>query len=136
MRFPAHRFARCVRAPSNAYRAWLAAGLERAMTDWESHQRPPRPAALARAVPRAGREEHRWSLGGSKQSGRERALGSAMLHEMTGEEPAAVREAVPDGIKLNARSFLAETRCAAGTMRTLTVGGAVIAREFAPGRLA
>ena len=136
MRFPAHRFARCVRAPSSAYRAWLAAGLARTMTDWESHQRPPRAAALARVFRRAVREELGWPLVRSMLNGRERMLCCAMLHEMTGEEPAAVREAVPDGIKLNARSFLAETRCEAGTMRTLTVGGAVIAREFVPGRLA
>ena len=132
IRFPAHRFAGCVRAPSLAYRAWLAAGLASTMTDWESHQRPPGAAALGRAFRAALQEQLGWNLRRSALGDRERISRNAALNDMTAGDWTAGGKAVPGGIRLNARSFLAETHCAGGTMRTLNVGGTIVRQEFAP----
>ncbi|MBI3917095.1 MAG: lipoate--protein ligase family protein, partial [Betaproteobacteria bacterium] len=132
IRFPSHRFTRCVRAPSVAYRAWLATGLARTMTDWESHQRPPGAAELGRAFRGAAQEQLGWRLRRSALDERECALRDAALVDMTSEDWTTGRQRVPGGIKLNARSFLAEARCAGGTMRTLNVGGTIVRQEFTP----
>jgi hypothetical protein len=64
--------------------------------------------------------------------GRECALRNAALNDMTSEDWTTGRKPVPGGIKLNAPSSLAETRCAGGTMRTLSVGGMHVRQVFAP----
>ena len=132
IRFPSHRFTRCVRAPSVAYRAWLATGLARTMTDWESHQRPPGAAELGRAFRAALQEQLGWKLRRSALGDSERISRNAALKDMTSEDWTAGGKAVPGGIRLNARSFLAETQCAGGMMRTLNVGGIIVRQEFVP----
>jgi lipoate-protein ligase A len=132
LRFPARRFARCVRAPSEGYRSWLAAGLALAMTDWESHQPPPEGAALRRAFRAAVREQLGWRPRRSEIDLREQASCEAALREIVSEDWVTGREA-PGRIKLNARSFLTEARCDTGAMRTLTVGGTIIRREALAG---
>jgi lipoate-protein ligase A len=129
-RFPAGRFARCMRAPSSSYRAWLAAGLARTMTDWESHQQPPQPPILARAFRHAVREELGWGLARSALSVREGDLCAAALRDLGEDDSDAGVARMPGSIKLNATSFLTETRSGAGTSRALVVGGTVVLREF------
>ena len=132
IRFPVHRFAGCVRAPSSAYRAWLAAGLASTMTDWESHQQPPGAPALGCAFRAALQEQLGWKLSRSALGDSERISRNAALKDMTAEDWTAGGKAVPGGIRLNARSFLAETQCAGGMMRTLNVGGITVRQEFVP----
>jgi lipoate-protein ligase A len=134
MRFPASRFARCLRAPSADYRDWLVAGLAQSMTDWESHGRPPGRAVLGRAFRAAVHEEMGWRLRRSALDARECVAPEGVLAELhdSGWQTRALP--VARGIKLNARSFLAETHGPGGTLRMLKIAGSVVRAELVPRR--
>jgi lipoate-protein ligase A len=129
IRFPAGRFARCMRSPSATYREWLAAGLAATMTDWESHQRPPRPAVLRRAYCDALRSELGWQPCFSKLRKSERAMRRVAHEDMMEPVLAPGRVHVQEGIKLNVRSFLIESSRGGDLERILKVGGTVVRRE-------
>jgi lipoate-protein ligase A len=128
LRFPAERFARCIASPSPAFRRWLRGGLRQAMTDWQSHQPPPAMQALRAAFRAAVTATVQWQLTDSVLSAAEQAARDEALDEL--REPALHSGArlVPDGIKLNAATFLYQRRAAGGSELRLEREGAVIRR--------
>lgn len=132
LRFPAARFAQTVSVPSPGYRAWLAEGLALTMTDWESHQRPPSGAALRRVFQAAIRSDLGWCIHASRLRATEATMRRTALEELAEADSGVRRKRVRDGIRLNAMSFLAETRCGGEIERVLNVAGAVVRREVVP----
>ena len=126
LRFPAARFARCIASPSPTFRRWLLSGLRQAMTDWQSHQRPPAQEALRFAFRAAVTTTLQWQLKDSGLSAAEQAAREEMLIELREFEPAGGARQVKDGIKLNAATFLYQRRAAGVSELSLVREGAVV----------
>lgn len=127
LRFPAGKFARCIFSASPGFRDWLTAGLQHAMTDWQSHQLPPSAAELRRGFRSEVEHAFGWRLTDSGLSSAELEARDAARGELADPEPSGRRQ-VPDGIKLNAAAFLTERRGALRIERSLSVNGVVIRR--------
>lgn len=127
LRFPAAKFARCIFSASPGFRDWLAAGLQHAMTDWQSHQLPPSAAELRRTFRSGVEHACGWRLADSGLSSAELAALDAARGELADLEPSGRRH-VTDGIKLNAAAFLTERRSGFRIERSLSVDGVVIRR--------
>lgn len=127
--FPAERFARCIASPSAVFRDWLLKGLQQAMTDWASHQAPPRGDELRHAFRGAVAQTLGWRLADSTLSARELAACAEALAELA--EPAAGgrKRMVAGGVKLNAETFLYERRLERGIELRLVRDGTVIKRR-------
>ncbi|MBI2313325.1 MAG: lipoate--protein ligase family protein [Betaproteobacteria bacterium] len=120
MAFPAEHFAACIACPSAGFRAWLEQALREAVTDWASHGEPPPEQRLA-AVFRARCEEALgWSL---RDSGLTPAEIATRERAPDGDDDWFARgRLTPDGIRLNAATFLTERRENGRWARVLTRG--------------
>lgn len=127
--FPAARFARCIASPSAAFRDWLLKGLEQAMTDWASHQAPPRGDELRHAFRDAVGQTLDWRLADSTLSARELAACAEALAELSEPAAAGRNRMVAGGVKLNAETFLYEQRLKRGIELRLVRDGTVIRRR-------
>lgn len=128
MRFPRHRFAGAVAAPSPAYRRWLEAALRAAMTDWEGEGTPPEGAALARAFRDALDAVLGWRTEDARLDDREQAEIAAARAELA-EPIEPGRRLTPHGIKLNQHTFLTETPAPGFVVRELRIAGRARRRE-------
>lgn len=126
LRFPAESFARCIASPSPAFRRWLLGGLKQAMTDWQSHQPPPVQETLRLAFRDAVLCKLGWQLSDSVLSAAELDARFEALDELREAEPAGGARMVPDGIKLNAATFLYQRRAAVGCELSLVHEGTVL----------
>lgn len=127
LRFPAGKFARCIFSASPGFRDWLTAGLQHAMTDWQSHQLPPSAAELRRTFRSEVEHAFGWRLTESRLSSAELQARDAARGELAEPEPSG-RRYVTDGIKLNAAAFLTERRNGLRVERSLSVDGVVVRR--------
>lgn len=123
MHFPVDRFAQCVACPSEGFREWLVASLSGAMTDWQSHQVAPQEEVLAQVFRSHVETCLGWRLLDSDLSQDEVQARQDALLEMAELEPSMGKRLVPDGIKLNARTFLTEKHEAGHWVRVLTTHG-------------
>lgn len=119
--FPVERFAACVACPSPEFREWLEQALREAMTDWASHGAPPPAQELAAAFRAACQATLGWSLQDSTLTPeeirtRDRAPEAHLDDWLSG------RRTTPDGIKLNAETFLTERHENGHWARVLTRG--------------
>lgn len=136
LHFPAERFARCLmgpvgadsETPSQAFRRWLLDGLGQAMTDWQRHQPAPDPERLRRAFRAAIRDALDWRLTDSVLNVREIAAREEALKDLAESAQSGSPRAVPDGVKLNAATYLFEKRESGRIVRELVVDGAVVRR--------
>ena len=127
LRFPAGKFARCIFSASPGFRDWLTAGLQHAMTDWQSHQPLPSAAELRRTFRSEVEHAFDWRLTDSRLSSAELQARDAALGALADPEPSCRRQ-IADGIKLNAATFLTERRSGLLIERSLSVDGVVVRR--------
>lgn len=123
MLFPVDRFAQCVACPSDGFRAWLVASLRGAMTDWQTHQVVPQEEGLAQVFRGHVETCPGWRSVDSSLTQDEVQARQDALTEVAELEPSAGKRLVPDGIKLNARTFLTEKHEAGHWVRVLTKNG-------------
>ena len=123
MHFPVARFVECVACPSDGFRAWLAGSLQEAMTDWQSHQVAPQEERLAQVFRGHVETSLGWRLLDSVLTSEETLAGQEALSEVAELELTMGKRLIPDGIKLNARTFLTEKHEADHWVRVLTMNG-------------
>jgi lipoate---protein ligase len=127
LRFPARKFARCISSSSPGFCDWLVAGLQQAVTDWESQRQPPAADELQRTFRSEVERAFGWRLGDSAPSAAEVAARDTALEELAAP-PRSGRRQVAGGIKLNAATFLTERNSGSRLERSLSVDGVVIRR--------
>ena len=140
MNFPVDHFTQCIACPSEGFRGWLAASLREAMTDWQSHQIVPQEGALVQVFRSHVETCLGWRLIASDLDAREVLASQDALSEMAELEYSTGKRLIPDGIKLNARTFLTEKYEAGNWARVLTRQGKfariLLSREVPPDGLA
>lgn len=127
LRFPAREFARCIYSSSPGFCDWLVSGLQRAMTDWQSHLQPPAADELRRTFRSEVEHALGWRLSDSVLSSAELAA-RATVHDGLAGFQSSGRRHVADGIKLNAAMFLTERHSGSRAERSLSVDGVVVRR--------
>ena len=123
MHFPVDRFVACVACPSEGFRVWLAASLRDAMTDWQSHQLAPQEDRLAHVFRGQVEVLLDWDIADSCLTQEEVLLRQAALLELAELDLSSGKRLIPDGIKLNACTFLTEKHEAGHWVRVLTMHG-------------
>jgi lipoate-protein ligase A len=124
MRFPGVQFADCVACPSHGFREWLGEGLDDAMTDWAAADSTPGEAELAQVFRATLESHHGWCFASSGLLGEERkAVQTATVELEAQDVEFKSRRLVPNGIKLNADTFLTEQHRDGQWVRLLTTGG-------------
>ncbi len=129
LRFPAGRFAQCIRCPSAGFRAWLEQELALAMTSWSEHGPLPAADRVASAFRGACSALFGWQLADEQLGDAERAALAAVLADEPWDEERG-RRLVPDGIKLNAWRYLREARDCEAWARCVTDRGRVVRIEL------
>ncbi len=128
LRFPEALFCSLVRAASAGFRDWLREELPAAFTSWARLAPVPPDEALAGALRASVNDVLGWRLEDDQPSADEhramRAAEEELRSDPDGEDAAAGRQ-VTNGIKLNARTFLAESGDAAGWLRVLLRDGRI-----------
>ena len=124
LRFPAARFAACIRCPSDGFRGWLEQELAAAVTSWSEQGAPPDAASVAAAFRGACGALFGWRLSDGGLSRAERAARADALDDEPWSDGG--RRLVPDGIKLNARRYLREAREGDAWARCVTDGGRIV----------
>lgn len=125
LRFPAARFAACIRCPSDGFRGWLEQELAAAVTSWSEQGPVPEEARVAAAFRGACGALFGWRLADDGLGPEERAARAALLAEEPWGEDGG-RRLVPDGIKLNARRYLREAREGGAWARCVTDGERIV----------
>ncbi len=123
MHFPVAHFVQCIACPSEGFRYWMAEALSEAMTDWQSHQPVPEESVLAKAFWNSLQSGLKWDFFKSALSPDEAHARDVALPEISELDASNGKRLVPDGIKLNARTFLTEKHDGANWVRVLTVDG-------------
>lgn len=124
MRFPSAQFADCVACPSQGFREWLDQALDGAIIDWATAGSAPREAELAQMFRASLESVCGWRLESSELLVVERqAVQRAMVDLEAQEVEFKSRRLVPNGIKLNADTFLTERHRGGQWVRLLTKGG-------------
>jgi lipoate-protein ligase A len=125
LRFPARRFAACIRAPSEGYREWLEEELAAAVTSWSELATVPPPERIAAAFRGGCAAQFGWRFADAALSGAERDALAAINTDDDAYEDSG-RQLTPDGIKLNARRYLREAREAGAWARCVTDDGRIV----------
>ena len=123
LHFPVERFAQCIACPSEGFRDWLKVALLEGMTDWQSHRSVPQEAILAQVFRENVETSIGWLLADDDLTSDEMAAREAAICEVLSPENATGKRLVPNGIKLNARTFLTERQDGRNWARVLTVNG-------------
>lgn len=123
LRFPHALFASLVRAPSADFREWLHDALPVAFAPWEALESVPSDQALMEAMHAAVEETLDWNLCASAPSAAEaqamRAAEDELQRDLLEADDAPGQRRVDNGIKLNAVTFLTESRDDHGWLRVL-----------------
>ncbi len=125
--FPDELFCRLVHAPSPEFRAWLREALPRAFTSWTRLGTVPADAVLTGALCDAVTAELGWALEPDLPSAAERramrAAEDELRREAAEEDVVTASRRVRNGIKINARTYLAEDRTGRDWLRVLLRNG-------------
>ncbi|TCV82561.1 lipoate--protein ligase family protein [Sulfurirhabdus autotrophica] len=123
MHFPIAHFVQCIACPTEGFRNWMAEALSVAMTDWQSHQSVPDESVLVKVFWDSLQAGLKWDFIQSALSADEVLARDAVLPELAELDASNGKRLVPDGIKLNARTFLTEKHDGTNWVRVLTVDG-------------
>ena len=123
LHFPVERFVQCIACPSEGFRDWLKEALHEAMTDWETHCPVPDETRLAQALRENAQTSLGWAFSDSAPSELETKAREEALLEVAELDDTVGRRLIPNGIKLNARTFLTEREDKGNWARVLTVDG-------------
>jgi lipoate---protein ligase len=125
LRFDAAHFARLVRCPSAAFRAWLAEELDLGMTDWQTHAPPPAPGLLREVFRRELARALGWRLHDDEPTAPEREAITAAREELGEPAERPGRRLVECGIKVNHHRYLLERADAQGAVRLVIRRGRI-----------
>ncbi len=129
LRFPDELFCRLVHVPSPGFRAWLHEALPAAFTCWARLAAVPADAALVGALHASVAATLGWDLRTDVPSADERCAMRAAEDELrleAGEEDVEIsHRRIPNGIKLNATTYLAEWQEGVTWLRVLLRDGSI-----------
>lgn len=121
--FPVERFVDCIACPSEDFRQWMVEALREAMTDWQSHLPLPDETLLVSEFRDNLQTCLNWDFIQSVLTADEFAARDVALSEVSEPDVSNGKRLVPDGIKLNARTFLTEKHDGENWVRVLTIDG-------------
>ncbi len=129
LRFPEALFCRLVRAPSPEFRAWLGAALPCAFTSWARVGAVPDDAILVQILRAAVAADLGWDLEPDLPSAQERHAMHEAEEELQADDASGdaveERRRIRNGIKINARTFLVESRDGDDWLRVLLANGRI-----------
>lgn len=130
--FPARDFARCIRAPSEGFRDWLADALAEGMTDWRAQGLDPGAAELKQGLKEACRRLRGWSfVDWLPDTATREAIAEARAELSEVIDRGCGRRHVPHGIRINGLCYLLELEQGGDWLRVLLDDG--IIRRVASG---